>query len=100
MAKLVGHPQDELSKANGTAEPRASGGMLTAMPQRVGHRIGAGEDEAHDAAARVAILHASGVTPHVDRSNAPTETCKSRRRPSAGGPQGIRATVCRSQAAP
>jgi len=68
-----------VTRANGTAERRASVIMLKAMSKAVGRRITAGADKAYDTADHVANLRASNVTPHVTQNNSPTKTGKSRR---------------------
>ena len=66
-----------VTRANGTAERRASVIMLKAMKKAVGRRITAGADKAYDTAHHVANLRASNVTPHVTQNNSPTKTGKS-----------------------
>jgi transposase len=68
-----------VTHANGTAERRASEGMLKAKAKQAGHRITAGEDKAYDTADHVANLRAINVTPHVTQNNGVTKTGKSRR---------------------
>ena len=68
-----------VTKANGTAERRASETMLKAKTKDAGNRITAGEDKAYDTADHVAKLRAINVTPHVTQNNGVTKTGKRRR---------------------
>jgi transposase len=65
-----------VTKANGTAERRASEAMLKRQARRSG-RITAGEDKAYDTAEHVAALRGMNVTPHVTQN---TGTAKRPRR--------------------
>jgi transposase len=69
----------KVTKANGTAERRASETMLKALSKVVGHRITAGEDKAYDTSDHVAALRAAKVTPHVAKNNSATKTGKERK---------------------
>jgi transposase len=69
-----------VTPADGTAERRASEGMLSRLRRRVGRRrITVGEDKAYDAADHVAALRGLRATPHVARNDAETKTGKRRR---------------------
>lgn len=68
-----------VTKANGTAERRASETMLKAKSKDAGGRITAGEDKAYDTAEHVAKLRAFNVTAHVTQNNGVTKTGKRRR---------------------
>jgi transposase len=58
-----------VTRANGTAERRASEAMLKAKAKQAGRRITVGEDKAYDTADHVANLRAINVTPHVTQYN-------------------------------
>ena len=62
-----------VTKADGTAERRASHAMLKAKRKAVGHRITAGADKAYDTKAHIGNLRAIGVTPHVAQNVAHTQ---------------------------
>jgi transposase len=68
-----------VTRADGTAERRASERMLKARRKAAGRHITAGEDKAYDTADHVTALRALGVTPHVTRNDAETKTGKRRR---------------------
>jgi transposase len=68
-----------VTKADGTAERRASHAMLKAKRKAVGHRITAGADKAYDTKDHIGNLRAIGVTPHVAQNKSPTKTGKRRR---------------------
>ena len=68
-----------VTKADGTAERRASQAMLKAKRKAVGHRITAGADKAYDTKDHIENLRAIGVTPHVAQNKSPTKTGKRRR---------------------
>jgi hypothetical protein len=68
-----------VTHANGTAERRASEGMLKAKSKAAGHTITVGEDKAYDTSDHVAALRAANVTPHVTQNNSETKTGKQRR---------------------
>jgi hypothetical protein len=68
-----------VTKADGTAERRASHAMLKAKRKAVGHRITAGADKAYDTKDHIGNLRAIGVTPHVAQNKSPTKTGKWRR---------------------
>src|SRR5476649_802238 len=68
-----------VTRANGTAERRASEIMLKTRSKTVGRRITAGEDKAYDTTDHVAKLRASHVTPHVTQNDGPTKTGKRRK---------------------
>jgi transposase len=68
-----------VTRADGTAERRASERMLKARRKAAGRHIPAGEDKAYDTADHVTALRARGVTPHVTRNDAETKTGKRRR---------------------
>jgi len=58
-----------VTKADGTAERRASQAMLKAKRKAVGHRITAGADKAYDTKGHIEDLRAINVTPHVAQNN-------------------------------
>jgi transposase len=68
-----------VTRADGTAERRASERMLKARRKAAGRHITAGEDKAYDTADHVTALRALGVTPHVTRNDAETKTGRRRR---------------------
>jgi hypothetical protein len=68
-----------VTKADGTAERRASQAMLKAKRKAVGHRITVGADKAYDTKDHIENLRAIGVTPHVAQNKSPTKTGKRRR---------------------
>jgi transposase len=68
-----------VTRADGTAERRASETMLKAKAKEAGHRITVGEDKAYDTADHVSRLRAINVTPHVTQNDAITSTGKRRR---------------------
>ena len=68
-----------VTKADGTAERRASQAMLKAKRKAVGHRITAGADKAYDTKGHVEDLRAINVTPHVAQNNGPAKIGKRRR---------------------
>jgi transposase len=68
-----------VTRADGTAERRASERMLRTRRRAARRRITVGEDKAYDTADHVASLRALGVTPHVARNNTETKTGKRRR---------------------
>jgi transposase len=68
-----------VTKADGTAERRASHAMLKGKRKAVGHRITAGADKAYDTKDHIGNLRAIGVTPHVAQNKSPTKTGKWRR---------------------
>src|SRR5439155_915790 len=68
-----------VTKADGTAERRASQAMLKAKRKAVGHRITAGADKAYDTKGHVEDLRALNVTPHVAQNNGPAKIGKRRR---------------------
>ena len=67
-----------VTRANGTAERRASEMMLKAKAKQAGRRITVGEDKAYDTADHVANLRAINVTPHVTPNDSITSTGKRR----------------------
>src|SRR3989440_3697865 len=68
-----------VTKADGTAERRASQAMLKVKRKAVGHRITAGVDKAYDTKGHVEDLRAINVTPHVAQNNGPAKIGKRRR---------------------
>jgi transposase len=68
-----------VTRADGTAERRASEAMLKVQREAAGHRITVGEDKAYDIAEHVAALRKLEVTPHVRRNDAETKTGRRRR---------------------
>jgi len=68
-----------VTKADGTAERRASQAMRKAKRKAVGHRITAGADKAYDTKGHVEDLRAINVTPHVAQNNGPAKIGKRRR---------------------
>jgi transposase len=68
-----------VTRADGTAERRASERMVKARRKAARRRITVGEDKAYDTTDHVASLRALGVTPHVARNDAETKTGKRRR---------------------
>jgi transposase len=68
-----------VTKANGTAERRASEAMLKAKSKDIDSRITVGEDKAYDTTDHVAKLRAINVTPHVTQNDGVTKTGKRRR---------------------
>src|SRR5437867_11138603 len=68
-----------VTRANGTAERRASETMLKAKAKQAGRRITVGEDKAYDTADHVANLRGINVTPHVTQNDSVTSTGKRRR---------------------
>ena len=68
-----------VTRADGTAERRASEAMLKVQREAAGHRITVGEDKAYDTAEHVAALRKLEVTPHVRRNDAETKTGRRRR---------------------
>jgi hypothetical protein len=70
-----------VSRADGTAERRASEAMLKRKARRRGRRITVGEDKAYDSRDHVTALRRLNVTPHVAQNDALTKT--GRRRTSA-----------------
>jgi transposase len=69
-----------VTRADGTAERRASERMLKARRKAAGRHITVGEDKAYDTADHVTALRTLGVTPHVTRNDAETKTGRRRRR--------------------
>jgi IS5 family transposase len=67
-----------VTKADGTAERRASEAMLKSRAKDRGRRITVGEDKAYDSADHVAALRAANVTPHVAQNDSLTKTGKRR----------------------
>lgn len=59
----------KVTKANGTAERRASETILKALSKAVGHGLTAGEDKAYDTSDHVAALRAANVTAHAAKNN-------------------------------
>ena len=70
-----------VTKADGTAERRASQAMLKTKRKAVGHRITAGADKAYDTKDHIENLRAIGVTPHV----AQNKSLSKRRRSAIDG---------------
>src|SRR3977135_1917019 len=68
-----------VTKADGTAERRASQAMLKAKRKAVGHRITAGADTAEKTKGHGEARRASNVTPHVAQNNGPAKIGKRRR---------------------
>src|ERR1700732_363224 len=68
-----------VTKADGTAERRASQAMLKAKRKAVGHRITAVADKSYDTKGHVEDLRAINVTPHVAQNNGPAKIGKRRR---------------------
>jgi transposase len=67
-----------VTKANGTAERRASEAMLK-KKAKGSKRITVGEDKAYDTSDHVAALRQISVTPHIARNNSLIRTGKRRR---------------------
>src|ERR1700732_1389155 len=80
-----------VTKADGTAERRASQAMLKAKRKAVGHRITAGADKAYDTKGHVEDLRAINVTPHVAQNNGPAKSASGGEARSMPARQGTRA---------
>ena len=88
-----------VTKADGTAERRASHAMLKAKRKAVGHRVTAGADKAYDTKDHIGNLRAIGVTPHVAQNKSPTKTGKWRRSGSMAARHGMGVMTSRRSAA-
>ena len=67
-----------VTRANGTAERRASEAMLKRKARRRGRRITVGEDKAYDSRDHVTALRHLNVTPHVAQNDTLTKTGRHR----------------------
>ena len=68
-----------VSEANGTAERRASEGMLKRLAKRKRRRLTVGEDKAYDTRDHIDALRELHVTPHVAQNDSETKTGKRRK---------------------
>lgn len=68
-----------VSEANGTAERRASEGLLKRLAKRKRRRLSVGEDKAYDTSDHIEALRKINVTPHVAQNDSETKTGKRRK---------------------
>jgi len=71
-----------VTEANGTAERRASEGMLNRLAKRKRRRLTVGEDKAYDTSDHIDALREINVTPHVAQNDSETRPARGVRAPS------------------